>query len=173
MKLRCLVPTLALVLVSAAAAAVPPESFSALSWRSLGPLRAGWATAAEGIPGTETFYIGTADGGVWKTSDAGRIWEPLFQNEAAAAVGAMALAPGDRSVIYVGTGQVTTRWDITQGSGVFRSADGGRTWEARGLADSRHIGRLLVDPRNPNVVLAAALGHLFGSEHGARRLPDR
>jgi photosystem II stability/assembly factor-like uncharacterized protein len=174
MKLRGLVPTLALVLVSAAGAAVPPDSFLALSWRSLGPLRAGWATAAEGIPGTETFYMGTADGGVWKTSDAGRIWEPLFQNEAAAAVGALALAPGDRSVIYVGTGQVTTRWDITQGSGVFRSSDGGKTWEPRGLADSRHIGRLLVDPRNPDVVLAAALGHLFGSntERGVFRTTD-
>jgi photosystem II stability/assembly factor-like uncharacterized protein/enamine deaminase RidA (YjgF/YER057c/UK114 family) len=166
------------LLLASPAAAVPPESFSALSWRSLGPLRAGWATAAEGIPGTETFYMGTADGGVWKTSDAGRIWEPLFQDQSAAAVGAMALAPtlvpGDRSVLYVGTGQVTTRWDITQGSGVFRSADGGKTWERRGLADSRHIGRLLVDPRNPDVVLAAALGHLFGpnTERGVFRTMD-
>ena len=152
---------LVLALLASSSAALPPESFSALSWRSVGPLRAGWATAAEGIPGTETFFVGTADGGVWKTADAGRTWEPLFQREAAAAVGAMALAPGNRSVMYVGTGQVTTRWDITQGSGVYRSADGGKTWEQRGLADSRHIGRLLVDPRNQDVVLAAALGHLF------------
>ncbi|HEX3127853.1 MAG TPA: hypothetical protein VH394_11040 [Thermoanaerobaculia bacterium] len=165
---------LVLALLASAATAVPPESFSALSWRSLGPLRAGWATAAEGIPGTETFFIGTADGGVWKTSDAGRTWEPLFQREAAAAVGAMTLAPSNRSVMYVGTGQVTTRWDITQGSGVYRSGDGGKTWEKRGLADSRHIGRLLVDPRNPDVVLAAALGHLFGpnTERGVFRTTD-
>lgn len=164
----------ALLASTASAAPVPPESFSALSWRSLGPLRAGWATAAEGIPGTETFFVGTADGGVWKTSDAGRTWEPLFQQEAAAAVGAMSLAPGNRSVMYVGTGQVTTRWDITQGSGVYRSADGGKSWEKRGLADSRHIGRLLVDPRNPDVVLAAALGHLFGpnAERGVFRTTD-
>jgi photosystem II stability/assembly factor-like uncharacterized protein len=174
MNLRHLLLAFIVLASSATAAPVPPESFSALSWRSLGPLRAGWATAAEGIPGTETFYVGTADGGVWKTSDAGRIWEPLFQRESAAAVGAMALAPSDRSVLYVGTGQVTTRWDITQGSGVFRSADGGKTWEQRGLADSRHIGRLLVDPRNPDVVLVAALGHLFGSntERGVFRTTD-
>lgn len=159
---------------AAIAAPVPPESFSALSWRSIGPLRAGWATAAEGIPGTETFFMGTADGGVWKTSDAGRTWEPLFQREAAAAVGALALAPSNRSVMYVGTGQVTTRWDITQGSGVYRSEDGGKTWEQRGLEDSRHIGRLLVDPRDPDVVLAAALGHLFGpnTERGVFRSED-
>ncbi|MES1244255.1 MAG: hypothetical protein ABUT39_21800 [Acidobacteriota bacterium] len=171
MNARRLAPVL---LLASSVAALPPESFSALSWRSLGPLRAGWATAAEGIPGTETFFVGTADGGVWKTSDAGRTWEPLFQQEAAAAVGAMTLAPSDPKVIYVGTGQVTTRWDITQGSGLYRSADGGKTWEKRGLAESRHIGRILVDPRNPDVVLVAALGHLFGpnAERGVFRTAD-
>src|SRR5262245_13681267 len=125
MDLRRPVSILALILLAGAGAAlaapIPPSAYSALHWRSVGPLRAGWATAADGIPGTDTFYIGTADGGVWRTTDAGRTWTSLLDHEAAAAVGAMALAPSDRSVMYVGTGQVTTRWDITSGNGVYRS----------------------------------------------------
>jgi photosystem II stability/assembly factor-like uncharacterized protein len=179
MNPRRLVPSLVLVFASALSSAViaapiPSESFSALRWRSIGPLRAGWVTAADGIPGTDTFFMGTADGGVWRTDDAGRSWMPLFDREGAAAVGAMEVVPGNPPILYVGTGQVTTRWDITQGNGVYRSRDGGKTWEHRGLADSRHIGRLLVDPRNPDVVLAAALGHYFGpgGERGIYRTAD-
>jgi photosystem II stability/assembly factor-like uncharacterized protein len=157
------------------AAAVPPEAFSGLRWRLAGPLRAGWGTCAAGVPGEpETFYHGTADGGVWKTTDAGRTWSPLFQHEATGAIGALDIAPSDPKVLYVGTGQITTRWDVTAGNGVYRSADGGRTWEHRGLADSRHIGRVWVDPRNADTVLVAALGHLFGSnaERGVFRTTD-
>src|SRR5262245_12346893 len=164
---RRLVSSLAAILVLTAAigadAAVPPESFSALRWRLAGPLRAGWGTCAAGVPGQpETFYFGAADGGVWKTTDAGRTWQPLFEQEATGAIGALAIAPSDPAVLYVGTGQITTRWDITAGNGVYRSADGGRTWEHRGLAGSRHIGRLWIDPRNADVVLVAAQGHFFG-----------
>ena len=159
----------------ALAAPVPPESYSALQWRLVGPLRGGWATATLGVPGQpETFYFGAADGGVWKTTDAGRTWTPLMDHEAAASVGALAVSPRDPQVLWVGTGQVTTRWDIASGNGVYRSRDGGRTWEPRGLADSHHIGRLWIDPRNPDVVLAAALGHLFGPnpERGVFRTTD-
>ncbi|HEX4962053.1 MAG TPA: hypothetical protein VF173_14540 [Thermoanaerobaculia bacterium] len=159
----------------AAMAAVPPEAYSALRWRLVGPLRGGWATSAVGVPGQpETFYIGTADGGVWKTADAGRTWNPLFDHEGAASVGALALAPSDPAVLYVGTGQVTTRWDVTSGNGVYRSGDGGKTWEHRGLADTLHIGRLWIDPRNADVVLAAAQGHTFGpnAERGVFRTTD-
>jgi photosystem II stability/assembly factor-like uncharacterized protein len=154
---------------------VPPEAYQALRWRLVGPFRGGWATAASGVPGQpETFYIGTADGGVWKTTDAGRTWNPLFDREAAASIGALAVAPSDPEVLYVGTGQVTTRWDIVSGNGVYRSRDGGRTWEPRGLAGSRHIGRLWVDPRNADVVLVAAQGHFFGpnAERGVFRTTD-
>ncbi|HEX3553110.1 MAG TPA: hypothetical protein VIA62_07770 [Thermoanaerobaculia bacterium] len=181
MNLRRLASCLAVTLALAAAAgalaapAVPPEAFSGLRWRLAGPLRGGWATSAVGVPGKpETFYIGTPDGSVWVTADAGRTWNPLFDHEGAAAVGALALAPSDPAVLYVGTGQVTTRWDVTSGNGVYRSADGGRTWEHRGLADSRHIGRLWVDPRNADVVLAAAQGHQFGpnAERGVYRSTD-
>jgi photosystem II stability/assembly factor-like uncharacterized protein len=120
------------------------------------------------------FYFGAADGGVWKTTDAGRTWTPLFDQEDAASIGDLAVAQSDPSVLWVGTGQITTRWDIVSGNGVYRSRDGGKTWEQRGLADSRHIGRVWVDPRNPDIVLVAALGHYFGpnAERGVFRTTD-
>src|SRR5947209_812523 len=118
--------------------ASPPESYSGLHWRLVGPLRGGWGTCASGVPGQpETFYFGAADGGVWKTTDAGRTWNPLFEHEAAASIGALVVAPSDPSILYIGTGQVTSRWDIAAGHGVYRSADGGKTWEPRGLEASR------------------------------------
>ena len=180
MNLRRLASSLAVLLcllstAAAAAAPVPPDTFSDLRWRLVGPLRGGWGTAASGVPGQpETFYFGAADGGVWKTTDAGRTWNPLFDHEKAASVGALVVAPSDPAVLYVGTGQVTTRWDIASGNGVYRSGDGGKTWEHRGLAASRHIGRLWVDPRNADVVLAAAQGHFFGpnAERGVFRSTD-
>jgi photosystem II stability/assembly factor-like uncharacterized protein len=165
MKFRRFASTFAILLglASAALAAPPPETYSALRWRLVGPLRGGWGTCASGVPGQpEAFYFGAADGGVWKTTDAGRTWNPLFQQEAVSSIGALVVAPSQPSVLYVGTGQVTTRWDIAAGNGVYRSEDGGRTWEHRGLADSKHIGRLWVDPRDPDVVVAAAQGHFFG-----------
>ncbi len=159
----------------AAAAHVPEAAFGALHWRLVGPFRAGWSTCAEGVPGTPgTFYFGAADGGVWKTSDDGRTWTSLFDHQAVASVGALALAPSDPSVIYVGTGQVAPRWDLTSGDGVYRSDDGGATWSHLGLADSRHIGRILVDPQDPDTVLVAAQGHFFGpnEERGVFRSTD-
>jgi photosystem II stability/assembly factor-like uncharacterized protein len=178
MNLRRLVPLAALIFLASttfAAAAVPPEDFSALRWRLVGPLRGGWGTCATGVPGQpETFYFGAADGGVWKTTDAGRSWTALFEHERVSSIGALAVAPSDPSVLYVGTGQVTSRWDIAAGDGVYRSADGGKTWERRGLAESRHIGRLWVDPRNADVVVAAVQGHFFGpnAERGLFRTTD-
>jgi photosystem II stability/assembly factor-like uncharacterized protein len=180
MKLCGLVSPLVLSLalastIPAAAAPVPPEDYAGLHWRLVGPLRGGWGTCAAGVPGQpETFYFGAADGGVFKTTDAGRTWNPLFEHETASSIGALAVAPSDPRVLYVGTGQVTSRWDIAAGAGVFRSGDGGKTWEARGLAASRHIGRLWVDPRDADVVLAAVQGHVFGPnpERGVFRSTD-
>ncbi len=158
-----------------AVAAVPEAAYGALHWRLIGPFRAGWSTCAEGIPGRPgVFYFGAADGGVWKTTDDGRTWSSLFDHQAVASVGALALAPSDPSVIYVGTGQVAPRWDLASGDGVYRSDDGGASWRRAGLADSRHIGRILVDPRDPDTVLVAALGHVFGrnEERGVFRSTD-
>jgi photosystem II stability/assembly factor-like uncharacterized protein len=182
-RLRRFVPHL-LVLIpaflglpSAALTAQPvePSLFSDLRWRSIGPFRAGWATCIEGIPDQpDTFYFGAVGGGVWKTDDAGRSWMPLMDHESAAAIGAIAIAPSDPKVIYAGTGQPEPRYDVISGDGVFRSGDGGRTWTKRGLQETRYIGRILVDPRDPNVVLVAAVGHIFGPnrERGVFRSTD-
>ncbi len=142
---------------------VPSSAYQDLHWRFVGPFRAGWATVAEGVPSEpNTFYFGAAGGGVWKTTDAGRTWHGLMQHQSSSAIGALAVAPSDPNVIYVGTGQVAARYDIAVGDGVYRSSDGGKTWKHVGLDATQHIGRILVDPHDPNRVLVAALGHVFG-----------
>jgi photosystem II stability/assembly factor-like uncharacterized protein len=146
-----------------------------LRWRLLGPMRAGWSTCATGVPGRpDLYYFGTADGGVWKTTDAGRTWSPIFDRVPASSIGALAVSASNPKVLYAGTGQVDARYDIMDGNGVYRSADGGATWSHAGLGDSRHIGAILVDPRDPDVVLVAALGHLFGpnAQRGVFRSAD-
>ncbi len=159
----------------AATAAVPAAAYSALHWRLVGPLRGGWATVATGVPGDPaTFYFGAADGGVWKTDDAGRTWEPFFEHEGSASIGALAVAPSDPDVLWVGTGQV----DHALGHRVRRRRVplGRRRRDVgpRGAREHRHIGRIWVDPRDANVVLVAALGHMFGPnpERGVFRTED-
>ena len=163
------------VAASAGGDAVDPSLFADLRWRLVGPFRGGWATCAEGVPDAPaTFYFGAAAGGVWKTEDAGATWRPIFDRESAASIGALAIAPSDPNVIYVGTGQIQARYDIASGDGVFRSDDGGKSWRHLGLQPTRAIGRILVDPRDPDVALVAALGHLFGPnrERGIFRTAD-
>ncbi|MBN2638666.1 MAG: hypothetical protein JXR65_06220 [Bacteroidales bacterium] len=141
---------------------IPSKAFADMHWRLVGPFRAGWSTMAEGIPNKpNTFYFGAAGGGVWKTTDAGRTWQPLMQNQQASSVGALAISPSNPEIIYVGTGQVAVRYDILDGDGVYKTSDGGKTWKNIGLKDSRHIGRILIDPHDPNHVLVAALGNVF------------
>lgn len=160
--------------------ALPAASWSAplpdLQWRLLGPFRAGWGTMATGIADQpDTFYFGAAGGGVWKTVNAGRTWVPIFDGaSASSSIGAIAVAPSDANTIYVGTGQPEPRYDIAAGDGVYKSADGGRSWTHVGLAATRHIGAILVDPRDANTVLVGALGHIFGanSERGVFRSSD-
>ena len=146
----------------AAGGPLPQSALQGLHWRLVGPFRGGWATMAAGVPqDPNTFYIGTAGGGVWKTVDAGRTWRPVG-NELPPSIGAIAVAPSAPDTLYVGTGQVAPRYDVGGGQGVFKSTDGGATWQSLGLAATRHIGRIWIDPRNPEVVLVAALGHLYG-----------
>jgi photosystem II stability/assembly factor-like uncharacterized protein len=157
-----------------AASAVPDAMLDGLSWRLVGPHRAGWSTVTAVVPQQpETFYFGAAGGGVWKTTDAGRTWAPIF-NEGPPSIGALAVAPSDPKTIYVGTGQVTSRYDGAAGEGAFKSKDAGATFEPIGLDKTRHIGAILVDPRNADVVLVAALGHAFGPnpERGVYRSED-
>lgn len=148
---------------------------SALQWREVGPFRGGWATMAAGDPGKpDTFYIGTAGGGVWKTTDAGRTWQPTFDTMPAASIGAITIAPSNPSVIYAGSGQVAARYDVAAGNGMYRSDDAGKTWQHIGLAESKHIGRIIVDPQNANTLLVGVLGHYFGpnKERGVYRSTD-
>jgi photosystem II stability/assembly factor-like uncharacterized protein len=150
----------------AAQAQVPDSVSGALEWRLVGPFRGGWASLAAGVPGQpQAFWMGTAGGGVWKTTDAGRTWQSMFDRQPAAAVGALAIAPSNPNVIYVGTGQVAARYDVAAGNGVYRSDDGGSHWKHMGLEDSRHIGKILVDPQHPDTLLVGALGHYYGPNH--------
>jgi photosystem II stability/assembly factor-like uncharacterized protein len=149
--------------------------FPELSWRNIGPFRAGRVLAVAGVPGErEHFYFGSVNGGVWETRDAGRTWQPIFDAQPIGTIGALAVAPSDPRVLYVGTGEADMRSDIAQGNGVYRSADGGRTWVHVGLDDTQQIGRILVHPADANLVYVAALGHPYGpnEERGVFRSSD-
>ncbi|MHB1765976.1 MAG: WD40/YVTN/BNR-like repeat-containing protein [Gammaproteobacteria bacterium] len=146
--------------------AMPPRLFQGLSWRFLGPNRGGRVLAVAGIPHEpNTYYMGSVDGGVFKTTDGGVVWQPLFQHEPVSSIGALAIAPSNPKIIYVGTGEADMRSDLSTGGGMFRSDNGGASWQAIGLTQSRQISSLWIDPRNPNIVLAAAMGHAFGPNH--------
>jgi photosystem II stability/assembly factor-like uncharacterized protein len=141
---------------------IPLNTYSGMKWRLVGPYRAGWATMAAGIPDEpNTFYFGGAGGGIWKSDDAGRTWQPLMQHQQSSSIGALAIAPSNSKIIYAGTGQVALRYDILAGDGIYKSTNGGITWANIGLKDSRHIGRILINPDNSNEVLVASLGHVF------------
>jgi photosystem II stability/assembly factor-like uncharacterized protein len=152
-----------------------PELFSGLRWRLVGPFRAGRVVAVSGVPGSDgTFYFGGVDGGVWKTTDAGTVWEPIFDNEPVASIGALTVAPSDPKVIYAGTGESDIRSDLASGDGVYRSDDGGATWKHIGLTDSRQISRILVDPTDARTVYVGVLGHAYGpnDERGVYKSTD-
>src|SRR5258707_3621907 len=128
-----------------------PDSFSAMKWRVVGPHGAGRVTCVAEIPGKPAiYYCGTRGGGVWKTTNGGRVWKPIFDDAHVASIGAIALAPSTPDIVYVGTGEETA------GKGVYKSADAGRTWTNGGLTDARYITAILVDPRDPNIVLVSA-----------------
>src|SRR5690242_5995687 len=161
--------------VAARAQSVDPSLYAGLRWRCIGPFRGGRALAAAGVPGeAETFYFGAVGGGVWKTTDAGRVWKPVFDGQAIGSIGALAVAPSNPGVIYVGTGEADMRSDISFGDGVYKTTDGGKNWRNVGLRESRHIGRILVDPHNPDIVLVAVLGRAYGPnpERGVFRSTD-
>ena len=144
----------------------PASPFEGLKYRLIGPFRGGRATGVAGVAGDPTtFYFGAAAGGLWKTTDAGVTWKPLWDKfpEASPAVGAVAVSRSNPNVIYVGTGETNIRGDIVVGNGLYKSIDAGKTWKYAGLRDTQVIGRIIVDPANPDVVFVAALGHPFGS----------
>ncbi|MHB1794626.1 MAG: hypothetical protein ACYCPO_06630 [Acidobacteriaceae bacterium] len=148
---------------SVAAQSLPPALFSGLQWRLIGPFRAGRVVAVSGVPGSHRkFFFGGVDGGVWKTTDAGTVWQPIFDQAPVASIGALAVAPSDPKVIYAGTGESDIRSDLASGDGMYRSDDGGSTWKHIGLADSQQISRILVDPSDANTVYVGVLGHAYG-----------
>jgi photosystem II stability/assembly factor-like uncharacterized protein len=152
-----------------------PSLFSGMRWRLIGPFRGGRALTVTGVPGQpSTFYFGAVGGGVWKSTDAGTTWEPIFDAQPIASIGAITVAPSDPNTIYVGSGEADMRSDISYGNGVYKSVDAGKTWTHIGLRDSQQIGRILVDPRNPDVAFVAALGHAYGpnAERGVFRTTD-
>jgi photosystem II stability/assembly factor-like uncharacterized protein len=134
-----------------------------LKWRLIGPFRGGRVVAVAGVTGdSTTFYFGAVNGGVWKTTDAGTVWRPIFDKQPVASIGAIAVAPSDPKTIYAGTGESDIRSDLSSGDGVYKSTDGGSTWMHVGLEDARQISRIVVDPRDPRVVYVGALGHAYG-----------
>ena len=154
---------------------VDEKLFSAMRWRQVGPFRGGRVLAVTGVPGEpNVFYFGAAAGGVWKSTDAGTNWQPLFDKQPIASIGAIAVAPSDHNIIYVGSGEACIRGNISYGNGVYKSVDAGKTWKNIGLKDTRHIGAVIVDPKNPNIAFVAALGHAYGpnEERGVFRTTD-
>src|SRR2546425_925915 len=161
-----------------ATAAVPQgaDSLSSLKFRNLGPsVGGGRVTAVAGIPGDpNTYYVGAAAGGVWKTTDGGNSWDAVFADQPTASIGAVALAPSNPNLVWVGSGEANPRNDLVDGRGVFFSPDAGKTWQFKGLSDVGQISRIVVDPTNPDIVLVAAIGHAWAPnpERGVFRTAD-
>jgi photosystem II stability/assembly factor-like uncharacterized protein len=175
MRKLCLAVAFLLATLPLAGQTYDQKLFGAMHWRNIGPFRGGRVLAVTGIPGDpETYYFGAVAGGVFKSTDGGVSWKPIFDHESTSSIGAIAVAESDPNVIYVGTGEACIRGNMSYGDGVYKSADGGKTWKSVGLRDTEHIGAIIIDPRDPNTVLVAALGHAYGpnTERGIFRTHD-
>jgi photosystem II stability/assembly factor-like uncharacterized protein len=175
-------PVAALVLISylcglprVYAQQLDPAAYAGLRWRMIGPFRGGRVNAVAGVPGQPTtFYFGSVGGGVWKSTNAGRTWTPIFDSQPIASIGAIAVAPSNPNTVYVGSGEADMRSQISYGNGMYKSTDAGKTWMHIGLTGTRQIGRVMVDPKNANIAFVAALGHAYGAnpERGVFRTRD-
>ena len=164
-----------LLLAQQSATTFDPALFSEFRWRNIGPFRGGRTKAVDGIPSQpHVFYIGVVNGGVWKTTDAGRTWNPIFDDQPTGSIGAIAVAPSDPNVIYVGSGEGMQRPDLSTGDGIYKSTDGGKSWVHLGLRDGQQIPQIVVDPGNANRLFVAVLGHPYGPnpERGIFRSTD-
>src|SRR2546428_1308428 len=152
------------------------DSLNNLKFRNLGPSVAGGRVAAVvGVPGDRNvYYVGAAAGGVWKTADGGDSWEAVFKDQPTSSIGAVALAPSNPNVVWVGTGESNPRNDVVDGRGVFMSPDAGKSWQFMGLSDVGQVSQIVIDPANPDIVFVAALGHVWApnSERGVYRTAD-
>jgi photosystem II stability/assembly factor-like uncharacterized protein len=152
-----------------------PNLFSEMRWRMIGPHRAGRTVAVSGVPGQQNvFYMAPNNGGVWKSDDYGRTWTPIFDDQPTGSIGALAVAPSNPSIIYVGSGEGLQRPDLSVGDGVYRSIDAGKTWTHLGLREGQQIASILVDPTDPHLLFVAVLGHPYGpnEERGVYRSTD-
>jgi photosystem II stability/assembly factor-like uncharacterized protein len=154
---------------------VDPALYQELRWRMIGPFRAGRTVAISGVPSQpNVFYMAPNNGGVWKTTDYGRTWNPIFDDQPTGSIGSLAVSPSNPDIIYVGSGEGLRRPDLSVGDGIYKSADAGRTWQHLGLRDALQIGTIIVDPKDPNRLFVAALGHPYGpnAERGVYRSLD-
>jgi photosystem II stability/assembly factor-like uncharacterized protein len=159
----------------AAAESYPGDLFREMHWRMIGPFRGGRTVGAAGVPGQRgLFYIGVNNGGVWKTTDFGHTWAPIFDGQPTQSIGTLAVASSDPNVLYVGSGEGLQRPDLSVGDGIYRSDDGGKSWTHGGLRDGQQIPAILVDPRDAKTLLVAVLGHPYGpyEERGVFRSTD-
>ncbi|HEV2382655.1 MAG TPA: glycoside hydrolase [Terriglobia bacterium] len=153
----------------------PPSLYQEMRWRLIGPFRGGRTRAATGVPSQPNlFYIGQVNGGVWKSDDYGRTWSPIFDDQPTQSIGAIAVAPSDPNIVYVASGEGLQRPDLSVGDGIYKSTDAGKTWSHLGLRDGQQIPALVIDPRDPNRLFAAVLGHPYGpnEERGIFRSTD-
>jgi photosystem II stability/assembly factor-like uncharacterized protein len=168
--------TLAGMFVTAVSAQqVNPALYQGMRWRLIGPFRGGRTVAISGVPDKpNVFFMAANNGGVWKTTDYGQTWQPIFDDQPTGSIGALAVAPSNPNVIYVGSGEGLRRPDLSVGDGIYKTADGGTTWQHLGLRDAQQIGAILVDPKDPNRVFVAAVGHPYGpnAERGIYRSLD-
>jgi len=154
---------------------VDPSLFRELRWRPIGPFRGGRTKAATGVRGRPgLFYIGVVNGGVWKTTDYGRTWQPIFDDQPTGSIGAIAVAPSNPETIYVGSGEGMQRPDLSTGDGIYKSTDGGKSWRRLGLRDGQQIPQIVVDPKDERRLFVAVLGHPYGpnAERGVFRSLD-
>lgn len=151
------------------------KAFQGMKYRLVGPYRGGRALTAVGVVGQpHSYYFGSVGGGVWKSSNSGMTWEALWNDMPVSSIGSVAVAESDPNILYVGTGEACIRGNISHGNGVYKSIDAGKTWKHIGLTDTRQIGRVIVHPKNPDIVYVAALGHAYGNnaERGVFRTTD-
>ncbi|MGH9606575.1 MAG: VPS10 domain-containing protein [Terracidiphilus sp.] len=175
LNLVALVAAAALLPAAACMAAETPGPMPAMHWRMIGPFRGGRTRAAAGVPDEpNVFYVGQVDGGVWKSTDYGRTWNPIFDGQDTQSIGAIAVAPSDDNIVYVASGEGLHRPDLSVGDGIYRSDDAGKTWTHLGLRDGEQIPAIAVDPTDPNRIFAAVLGHPYGpnEERGIFRSED-
>jgi photosystem II stability/assembly factor-like uncharacterized protein len=161
--------------IPASAQRYDQKFYSEMRWRCIGPFRGGRTVAMTGVPHQpNVFYMAAVNGGVWKTTDSGNTWNPIFDDQPTGSVGAIAVAPSDANILYVGSGEGLQRPDLSTGDGVYKSTDGGKTWQHLGLRDAQQITAILVDPKDPNRVFVAAEGHPYGpnAERGVFRSTD-